>query len=81
MMLPASSALAVKTLTKQQEEEEERIRLKKLVLNYQAEQTQISNHDNIIHPEPSPIVQPGHSVPSRTKGKQIWSNSSERKIN
>ena len=77
MMLPASSAFAVKTLTKQQEEEEERIRLKKLVLNYQAEQAH-----NGIHPEPSPVVQPGHSVPilKRIQERTKWSNTSDRKV-
>ena len=84
MLLPASSAFAVKTLTKQQEEEEERIRLKKLVLH--AHQTNQISSETTGSPEPVTIqqsyIQPrnhhANLLPGKSKGKQqmVWSSNS-----
>ncbi|KAJ3324923.1 hypothetical protein HDV06_005511 [Boothiomyces sp. JEL0866] len=69
MALPADSSFAVRTLSKQQAEQEERVRLKQLVLNYEERERQESNKPV------EPLDASGRNV-RKGKSKVLWSNSS-----
>ncbi|KAJ3259607.1 hypothetical protein HK103_002161 [Boothiomyces macroporosus] len=68
-LIKADSSFAIRTLSKQQAEQEERVRLKQLVLNYEERERQDSNKPV------EPLDASGRSM-RKGKSKVLWSNSS-----